>query len=659
MVDKQGYEKNGYDSRERNIKTTRYLNINSNAYTTSYTLDDGDNTTAIAYPNNGPTVNYSYWNGGSIKLVSLNNGNYNYYTTLATAFDEFEHITNLAYGNGLTVGRSYYSTSKRLQNISAGLGGSVFSRTLTYSNSDDIASISGTGITGTESVAYYNLHRIKSYTGLSSNYGYDPVGNITNNGEGGGSIYSYANPRKQAVRTAFGYTNLYDLCGNMMVRHGGLTNSQALTYDPENQLLAVAQAGVFSDEFGYAANGARLWKRIDQNPTNVQVWIGNIYEEKGGKVLYHVFAGSQQVCTFETNSPLSGGTDTNRVGYFYHEDNLNSSSALSDSSKNQVEVNVYYPFGRTQTVSPQASFQVSRRFTGQVFDSESGLYYYGARYYDPELGRFVQPDTIIPDLGNPQSYNRYSYVLNNPLRYTDPTGHDPAFSSIGMFQTLSIKGEVAASRAGAPIGVGVGVAMISGGLAAPALVSAGASTVFVGIGSGMVASASGDLATQGAQLGLGQRDSINLQEVEVNTLVGAVVGGTVGKVASTLDAAAADSAAADSTVADVTAPSTPNTSANQAAEGGGKPFVPDEYWQGYAPEQVTPGTRRLDFTRESGRTGRVEESRVIYDEFGRQTYRVDKTDHMRPESHSDPHLHEYKYHPTPQSPHVTETRHNF
>jgi RHS repeat-associated protein len=96
---------------------------------------------------------------------------------------------------------------------------------------------------------------------------------------------------------------------------------------------------------------------------------------------------------------------------------------LNGSGGSQVEVNVYFPFGRVQTASPQASFQVSRRFTGQVFDAESGLYYYNARYYDPELGRFIQPDTDIPDLSNPQSYNRYSYCVNDPLRYTDPTGH--------------------------------------------------------------------------------------------------------------------------------------------------------------------------------------------------------------------------------------------
>jgi len=58
-----------------------------------------------------------------------------------------------------------------------------------------------------------------------------------------------------------------------------------------------------------------------------------------------------------------------------------------------------------------------------VFDSESGLYYYNARYFDPELGRFIQPDTEIPDIGNPQCYNRYSYCLNDPVTYNDPSGH--------------------------------------------------------------------------------------------------------------------------------------------------------------------------------------------------------------------------------------------
>jgi RHS repeat-associated protein len=68
-----------------------------------------------------------------------------------------------------------------------------------------------------------------------------------------------------------------------------------------------------------------------------------------------------------------------------------------------------------------------------------------------------------------------------------------------------------------------------------------------------------------------------------------------------------------------------------------------KYWESYAPKQISPGTTRYDFLRVSGRTGRLEDSRVIYDQFGRQQYRIDFSNHMRPLDHSTPHLHEYIY----------------
>jgi RHS repeat-associated protein len=54
----------------------------------------------------------------------------------------------------------------------------------------------------------------------------------------------------------------------------------------------------------------------------------------------------------------------------------------------------------------------------------TGLYFYNARYYDPAIGRFISADSIIPHFGDSQSLNRYSYCLNNPLKYIDPNGHD-------------------------------------------------------------------------------------------------------------------------------------------------------------------------------------------------------------------------------------------
>src|SRR5439155_11422230 len=73
-----------------------------------------------------------------------------------------------------------------------------------------------------------------------------------------------------------------------------------------------------------------------------------------------------------------------------------------------------------------------RLFTGQRrYGPKSGIYYYGSRFYSADVGRFLQADSIVPGAGNPQALNRYSYVLNNPLRDTDPTGHgamiDPIF----------------------------------------------------------------------------------------------------------------------------------------------------------------------------------------------------------------------------------------
>jgi RHS repeat-associated protein len=80
----------------------------------------------------------------------------------------------------------------------------------------------------------------------------------------------------------------------------------------------------------------------------------------------------------------------------------------------------YFPFGDCRNST--GALATDRLFTGQRRDS-TGLYYYGARYYDPTIGRFISADTIVPDPFNPQSLNRYSYCLNNPLKYIDPTGH--------------------------------------------------------------------------------------------------------------------------------------------------------------------------------------------------------------------------------------------
>ncbi|MFC2003977.1 RHS repeat-associated core domain-containing protein [Chloroflexota bacterium] len=87
----------------------------------------------------------------------------------------------------------------------------------------------------------------------------------------------------------------------------------------------------------------------------------------------------------------------------------------------------YYPYGYCRNSQPEIdNFPTDKLFTGQRRDS-TGLYFYNARYYDPAIGRFISPDIIVPNPMTPQSFNRYSYVLNNPLKYADPSGRDYIF----------------------------------------------------------------------------------------------------------------------------------------------------------------------------------------------------------------------------------------
>ncbi|MBI2547048.1 MAG: hypothetical protein HYW23_01220, partial [Candidatus Aenigmarchaeota archaeon] len=76
-------------------------------------------------------------------------------------------------------------------------------------------------------------------------------------------------------------------------------------------------------------------------------------------------------------------------------------------------------------------------YTGQFSDSSTNQYYYGARYYKPSTGQFISPDTIISQMYNPQSLNRYSYVLGNPYKYFDPNGKEPIKSQLGSVDAIT------------------------------------------------------------------------------------------------------------------------------------------------------------------------------------------------------------------------------
>jgi RHS repeat-associated protein len=155
--------------------------------------------------------------------------------------------------------------------------------------------------------------------------------------------------------------------------------------------------------------GARAKKTYNGVTT---YYVGALYESttwNGGSSIskFYYFGGQRVAVKQDINTS------------YIHSDHLGSTSKTTGASSS---TQTYYPFGAIRTAS--GTLPTDYGFTGQKRDATANLMFYGARYYDPALARFIQPDTIVPNPIDPQSLNRYSYVRNNPVNRIDPSGHD-------------------------------------------------------------------------------------------------------------------------------------------------------------------------------------------------------------------------------------------
>jgi RHS repeat-associated protein len=148
------------------------------------------------------------------------------------------------------------------------------------------------------------------------------------------------------------------------------------------------------------------------------VYVGNYYEYNvsTGVATSYYYAGSTRVAMRQGSAV-----------YYLFGDHLGSTSVSYRVSDGQTLTQRYYAWGGIRP-GPNNALPTDYTFTGQKLDA-TGLMYYGARYYDSSLGRFLSADTIVPQAGNPQALNRYSYVNNSPLKYVDPSGHCWGFAS--------------------------------------------------------------------------------------------------------------------------------------------------------------------------------------------------------------------------------------
>ena len=133
------------------------------------------------------------------------------------------------------------------------------------------------------------------------------------------------------------------------------------------------------------------------------------------------FFGLVGLMASEKDDTNASSEQTEQIHYF-HNDHLGTSIKLTDQAGNVVWERQDGPFGEEPLMMKPNSITMNLRFPGQYYDEETGLNYNMGRYYNPKLGRYMTPDPVGGSPNNPQSFNQYPYVENNPINYVDPLG---------------------------------------------------------------------------------------------------------------------------------------------------------------------------------------------------------------------------------------------
>lgn len=194
--------------------------------------------------------------------------------------------------------------------------------------------------------------------------------------------------------------------------------------------------------YGYDFSGKRL--KVEEGD-RVNYYIYNylgqlIYEKRKDIEIFYIYAYGRILAKIEGNISLD-----KESYYYYNHDNLGSTMLMTDADGLVVFEQDYSTFGQDLYKSGsykkrEQQVEAGFKYTGQIEDADIGLYYYNARYYDPEIGRFTREDEYQGDISNPQTLNLYTYTANNPMRYVDPSGH--SFADFLNFTAMFFRNDV-------------------------------------------------------------------------------------------------------------------------------------------------------------------------------------------------------------------------
>ncbi|MBU6998115.1 MAG: exo-alpha-sialidase, partial [Theionarchaea archaeon] len=417
MVDSEGANSYIYDNRDRCISETRV--IDGQPYTVGYTFEAASRLVSSTYPDQS-VITYQY--DSLDRLVTI--PGYGEFT-----YDADSLLANMTYGNGVVTSYEYDNRHRPLIIQAEKNDTDILKMEYQYDFVGNITHLqynrrspSQEWKQSAEFYTYDWLDRLISAQGDYGlqEYGYDSVGNRISLND---LTYTYNN-MNELISISNSTQFSYDAMGNTLIKNDS-TDTWSYTYDKRNQLLQIEKNQETIGQYNYDGEGRRIKKT--EWLESLQDYQTIIYIYSGHDIVYEKNMTTGQEATYVYGPCGRLAKKVNGLTDYYHTDHLGSTRVATNEQGNTVTEAMYTPFGES-VVEGDENFL----FTGKEKDS-SGLHYYGARYYDSSLGRFITRDTWPGEIRDPQSLNGYTYCKSNPMKYIDQWGNFalPALGFLG------------------------------------------------------------------------------------------------------------------------------------------------------------------------------------------------------------------------------------
>lgn len=428
VTDATGSASFTYDARDRLVTATA-----PDGSSITYAYDAVGNRTQVA--STAGDVDYAYDPANRIATVTdRDNGETTY------GYDANGNLTSIDYPNGTSATMVYDTRNRTVRVTHLGPGGAPVLADYQYSldavgNRLQVIEAAGR----TLDFSYDAINRLTQViedpagAALTTGYTYDDAGNLLTIALPGSTLTATYDINDRLL-TVDGRVFAYDNAGNLLSITEGV-DVTTFAYDELNRLVSRTEPSGVTTTFEYNAMGHRVARVVDGVRTEYTVdmidpsGVAQVIEERdGGGALQATYARGAGIVRMERGATSS----------YFHADALGSVRALTDDLGNVTDTYDYDAYG--DQVASTGATQNEYGFAGERSDPSTGLQYLRARYYDPEIARFISRD---PHPGNPQlplTLNPYQYGLNNPVNHIDPTGE---FSLVSVSISVAIVGVLA------------------------------------------------------------------------------------------------------------------------------------------------------------------------------------------------------------------------